>query len=292
MRAWLGLLAIAVVACGKESVDRPQPPEPLVVTKAAPPIEPEGPRLLPLLDPGRAEEAVGDFRQWLTATCARLRTSNLDRSELQRIGLPEADVETLCLAPAKEGRAIASKGRSVIVEGPSGGDGASGPRALFVVGAERKIPKVTMLVVGPSFEALARIAVPHADDAVMLCTKDGRQGLYWGGCGFVGEGAFQSARERIPKPSPNELRTGFSTACGDSGSVTVLAPSLLGDVLEVPLVVEKIRRTRSGNDEADPCPTRRNLAYDRFVIQYRLDRGHFVRMTMIPTAAERALANP
>lgn len=242
--------------------------------------------MLPLIETGDAARGVAAFRRWLVAGCKRLAGSTNRASELRRMGLPDADPETLCIAPDQEGRAIASRGRNVLVEGSSGGDGASGPRALFLVAPDDARPTVTTLVIGPAFEATARVAMPGSDDAVMLCTKDGRQGLYYGACGFLGEGTFQ----RTPAESSNELRTRFTTRCGESDAVNLGTPSLLGDMLEVPLVHEKVRASRAPDDEGDLCSRRRVVSETRVTIQYRLRPGRFERVTKLPRAVEAALA--
>jgi hypothetical protein len=272
-------------------------PPPGATASEAPAAGPP-PRAAPLLDKDKGARAAAAYRAAFARFCERRGEGGAggrasDRASVGIVPWVE-DIEGLCkLKPSP--RALASgsflrAGADEVLLTTYSGVGAGRDGELLVMradaqGAFRLQPWVAL---GGGFETHARFTVEGRADALFLCEPHGRQGLYPSDCGFFGQGAFQGQRPDVPEPeqgpsTDDDLRLGFTTACGPSTAIVLHDVSLADGKIVVALVVEKVVRSAKGPDEGgDSCSVKKVISRWPVPIAYEVLAKRVRRTTPLP----------
>jgi len=253
----------------------------------------------PLLDEMRGKSAATAYRAFIAGVCNSISRGTPIATPLA--GLDDADEALLCAVqadakPVASGSLVHAGADEVLLDTPSGGDHASGERALVLMRNEGKGYRfVAREVVGNGFRPIRRFTVTGSVDVLMLCAESGHMGLYPSTCGFFGRGTFLPAPPRGVSPTgrADELDLIQVQNCGPATWVRLGRISLQTDALAVELIVEKTVMKPNPPDEGEggpSCSRKTKVATRRFSIAYKFDGKNFRRVTRIPAAVQKALA--
>lgn len=214
--------------------------------------------------------------------------------ESGRIGVDrDAELDVLCGSTAWSARPLASgalfsSGQEVLLEVPSGIDGAAGERTLALMRrTDAGYRLVTHLGRGGRFEAHARIAVPGLRDVLVLCVISGRMGVQPGRCGILGQGSFSMSGAQSSRGSGDQDELGVVqfTGCGPGGAVGLGQINARDRRLWIDLVMEEFLLEPGGPDESPVGPycSRKTVGTRKsFTVKYELDPMGIRRATPVP----------
>lgn len=253
----------------------------------------------PLLEPAKAEQAALAYRELLKELCKSPGTSSGKKAgALEKAGFfAGSDGSILCLGgaqyqrPLASGSLLAPGADEVLLEVPSALSVAQGEATLAVMRRGASGYRLARhLAHGARFEARIRVVVPGHKDALLLCEKSGRQGLYFGTCGFFGAGSFDADDES--DAHDNEISLLDVTSCGPGASVGLSDARARDERILVTLDVEEFVR-ESGPANGAPgvvCSTKRSRRLERFDLEYALgSAGSYRLATPLPRRVKQVL---
>ncbi|HEX2735859.1 MAG TPA: hypothetical protein VHM70_29870 [Polyangiaceae bacterium] len=289
----------------RDSAPSRAPPQPsaavAVATTSTAPLDAGGafPAEAPLLDPAKAEQAVLAYRQLLKEVCRLPGVSSGKNAEaLEKAGFfAGSDGNALCLEPAQYQRPLASGSLldagadEVLLEVPSTLPVATGEATLAVMRRGAAGYRLARhLTHGARFEARIRVVVPGHRDALLVCEKSGRQGLYFGTCGFFGAGSFDA--DDLSNASDSEIRLVDVTSCGPGASVDLNDIRALDQRILIQLDVDEFVRGSgpANGGQGSACSTKRSHKAERFALEYALDgAGSYRLATPLPRRVTQIL---
>jgi hypothetical protein len=204
--------------------------------------------------------------------CASLADAGAQRSKLLRgIGLrPGRASKASCPVPADENVALGFASGSfdepgadevllvAFNEGPVGfapdqenfeiGSGHVGATTLALMRAEgdhyRFVRHLSLNHTSNSLDVEARILTPSGRDVLLLCSRWGRQGVYPGSCGFLGQGDYRADATDADSEfaGGNEFNVLEMTDCAPAAPIAMGDIALHGNRIVIPLnVLEMVR---------------------------------------------------
>jgi hypothetical protein len=256
-----------------------------------------------VLDRVRASRAAKAYRRFMTQFCASLADAGAQKAKLlQSIGLrPARGSKASCPVPADDDvpRGFASGAFDVpgadevllmaFSEGPEGvapdqldfeiGSGQIGATTLALMRAEggqyRFVRHLSLNHTSNPLDVEARILTPSGRDVLLVCGDWGRQGVYPGTCGFLGQGDYRADATDADSAfaASNQFNLVYMTDCERRGPIAMGDIALQGNRIVIPLnVLEMVREPGKPPKYADDVCAKGTKRKQRHVtLEFEID---------------------